>query len=451
MTPAPVQGADERLRRARLTTAANATAHVVALAVGLVSVPLTVGYLGNERYGVWVTLSSLLTWLSVADLGLGGNALVNVLAEAHGRQDRNLARELVATAFWILTAIATAVVACAVVAAPHIPWRIVFNVSTSVSEAELVSALLLALACFGLSFPANVVQAVFAGYQEGYLGSIFNMVASLTSLLALLLVVRTHGGLPTLVLGLYGARLAVTAMSAAVLFGALRPWLRPAPAAATRSAARRLLTLGSHYVLAQLAGIGMFQSQPIIVARALGPEAVGVFAVAQRLLTLPLLLVQFLTTPLMPAYGEARARNDWTWIRSTLRGSVVNAAAVGLGLVLPLALAARSIVSFWVGPTLAPDVGLVAGLGVYCGIAALVTPLSVLLYGIERVRWQAGIAGVNAAVTVAGALWLTPSLGLTGTAVAMAVGMLFVNGVGQLAELRRALPTRPQSRADAGL
>jgi hypothetical protein len=31
--------------------------------MGFVSVPLTVHYLGAERYGVWLTISSLLLWV----------------------------------------------------------------------------------------------------------------------------------------------------------------------------------------------------------------------------------------------------------------------------------------------------------------------------------------------------------------------------------------------------
>jgi O-antigen/teichoic acid export membrane protein len=444
---------DERLRRARLTTAGNAVAQGVAVATGLAAVPLTVGYLGPERYGVWVTLSSLLTWLAVTDLGLGGNALVNALAEAYGCDDRAHGRELVATAFWTLAGIGAAVLLVAGAALPWVSWRAVFNVSAAVPEAELATALLLAVALFAVNFPASVTQAVFAGYQEGYLGATFNGLASLASLVALVLVARTEGGLPSLVLALYGARVAVAAGSALVLFGVLRPWLRPTPAAATRRAARRLVGLGAQYLLAQLAGIGLFQSQPLIVTRALGPEAVGVFAVAQRVLTLPLTLVQLLTLPLMPAYGEARARGDWPWIRTTLRRSVRHAVLAGVGLTLLLAAGARSLIEVWVGEALVPAWPLVASLAAYVAAAALVTPLSVLLYGLERVRGQARIALANAAVTVLGAVWLTPGLGLAGTALAMGLGMLAVNGAGQLVELRRAFARRgaAQGAASAGV
>jgi O-antigen/teichoic acid export membrane protein len=436
------QAGTERLRRARWTSASSAIAYGITILTGLVAVPITVNYLGHERYGVWVTLSSLLTWLAMLDLGLAGNALVNALAEADGKDDRDLGRELIATAFWALAAIGTVILLISAAAATFVSWRTVFNVSAAVSERELALASGLGLAFLALGLPANAAQAVFSGYQEGYWSSFLGAGSSFASLAALVLVARSEGGLPSLVLALSGARLVVVVAGSVVLFGLLRPWLRPSPKAATRRAVRRLLSLGGPYLIAQLAGIGLFQSQPMIITRILGPEAVGVFSVAQRVLTLPLVAVQLLTVPLMPAYGEARARGEWTWIMATLRRSTLQASALGIGLTVPLVVSSRWIIGAWVGPGLIPDSSLVTSLAAYTVIAAIVTPFSVMLYGVEQVRGQARIAFANAVVTVSGAVWLTSLLGVAGTAWAMGLGMMAVNGLGQLLEVRRVLRTR---------
>jgi O-antigen/teichoic acid export membrane protein len=121
---------------------------------------------------------------------------------------------------------------------------------------------------------------------------------------------------------------------------------------------------------------------------------------------------------------------------------MLHAALLGVGLAPPLALGARALIALWVGERLRPEWPLVLGLAGYAAVAALVTPLSVLLYGLERVRGQARIAVASALATVLGALWLTPRLGLPGTALAMGIGMLAVNGAGQLLELRRAFARR---------
>jgi hypothetical protein len=70
----------ERYRRASVTAGASFIAKALTLLISFVSVPLTVHYLGAERYGVWLTISSLLIWMQISDFGLAGNALINVLS-----------------------------------------------------------------------------------------------------------------------------------------------------------------------------------------------------------------------------------------------------------------------------------------------------------------------------------------------------------------------------------
>ena len=55
----------ERYRRAGLTASASFISKALTIVISFVSVPLTVHYLGPERYGVWLTIGSLLTWMSM--------------------------------------------------------------------------------------------------------------------------------------------------------------------------------------------------------------------------------------------------------------------------------------------------------------------------------------------------------------------------------------------------
>ena len=97
----PANEGQRRYQRIIHSTLAATVARGVNLVVSFISVPLAVGYLGRDRYGVWITISSLLMFLSFADFGLGGS-LQNALADAYGRQDRVKAQRHVASAFWLL-------------------------------------------------------------------------------------------------------------------------------------------------------------------------------------------------------------------------------------------------------------------------------------------------------------------------------------------------------------
>ena len=73
-----------------------------SIAISLLLVPLTLSYLNEYEYGVWLTLSSVLSWIYILDIGLG-NGLRNKLTEAIALDDLKLAKIYVSTTFYSLT------------------------------------------------------------------------------------------------------------------------------------------------------------------------------------------------------------------------------------------------------------------------------------------------------------------------------------------------------------
>jgi hypothetical protein len=168
----------ERYRRAGMTASTSFVSKALTILISFVSVPLTVHYLGSERYGVWLTLSSLLTWMALTDFGLAGDALVNVLAEADGSDDRKAACEYAASAFWALTAIALILGAVFLVTFNWIPWRTVFHVSANVPTQELNQACALTLALFLLGLPLSVQNSIYNAYQDGFAANVWGIASN---------------------------------------------------------------------------------------------------------------------------------------------------------------------------------------------------------------------------------------------------------------------------------
>ena len=66
----------ERYRRVFFTTTTSAIARVVQIVASLLTVPLTLRYLGPELYGLWLTMSSVMAMFAFADLGVGNGLLL---------------------------------------------------------------------------------------------------------------------------------------------------------------------------------------------------------------------------------------------------------------------------------------------------------------------------------------------------------------------------------------
>ena len=128
-TSTPEGRSAERYRRIAWSTMLSTIARFVGLATSFISVPLVVGYLGSERYGMWLTMSSLVAALGPLDMGIG-LGLLTVVSDAYGRDDRQAARRAISTAVAMLTTIAALAVVVFGIVYFLIPWARFFNVAS---------------------------------------------------------------------------------------------------------------------------------------------------------------------------------------------------------------------------------------------------------------------------------------------------------------------------------
>ena len=96
----------------------------------LLLVPMTLGYVSAEIYGVWLTISSILHWLTYMDVGFT-HGLKNRLNECLARKDYEKGKSLVSTTYAIMFIIFVPLSTLLIVASPWIDWCGILNVDSS--------------------------------------------------------------------------------------------------------------------------------------------------------------------------------------------------------------------------------------------------------------------------------------------------------------------------------
>lgn len=402
----------DRYRRAGLTAAASAASRLVVIVVSLVSVPLMLSYVGIERFGLWAAVGSVVGMLVFADFGLG-NGLVTAIGEVQGTDDAT-AHRYVSSGFALLGGLAAILGLCFALIYAVVPWAAFFNVSTPAAVQEAGPTMAVFFACFLASLPLGVASRVQLGYQEGYFGAIWTGAGSLLSLVALTLVIRAGGSLPLLVLALSGGPVIGLLGNTLFEFRARRAWLAPNFALADRGAAERLLRLGFLFFVLQLAVAVAYLSDVLVAARMVGPSAAADYTIAYRLFMIVPALLNLGLTPLWPAYAEAIARGDMPWVRHTLRRSTVIAGAGAVIVVGPLLVAARWVLSVWVGPAVTPPDGLLVGMAVWAVLSSTFNSIAMLFNGAAVMRFQVVVASVMAVASVGASVLLASRFGVSG-------------------------------------
>lgn len=403
-----------RQHRVVLAMTASSAARAISMATGFIAVPLTLHYLGAERYGLWMVISSLSLALNFADLGLG-NSLVNTLANAHGRGDRSAARQQVSTAFFLFLGIAIALLLAFWAVYPFVNWTDAFNVQSPQAAEEVGPALWCFAVSLVLGFVVGIVSRIELAYQNAFANGVWTAAGSIGSLAALLLAMHYHARLPGLVLMLSGVPVLVTMGQALTVFFVTRPWLRPSLSWANGRVAADLMRLGAGYLVIQLAMTLSMYSDSIIATQILGLEAVTQYAVVSKPFALLSATLFMAFVPMWPAYTEALAKGDIAWVRQTLNRSL-GLAIVVVGVPgLILIAVGGPLIRLWVrNPSFEVPAALLVALAAAALIQAVGGAWGTLLNGLSIVRFQAVCAVLTAIVALGAKIVLARRTGLPG-------------------------------------
>jgi O-antigen/teichoic acid export membrane protein len=395
-----------------MTTTTSGLARAVGLLAGLITVPLTFRYLGPERYGLWMIMVSMISAMGFADLGIG-NGLVNAISEAHGKNNNELAREYVSSAFVMLSAIAILLSVAAVCAYPFLPWMRLFNVKSAAVAAEGARAIIVLYAAFVINIPLGVIAKVQWGLQRGFVSQFVAMLGGLVAVAAILVVIGLHGSLVWLVFGSTIGSIIALFGNAWVLFRR-DPWLLPSWSAFRFDSAKKILNLGLMFFVLQCAVVLSYTSDNIVIAQVMGAAAVAAYAVPQKMFGLVSQVFNMAVAPLWPAYGEAIARGDVAWVRRTFRASML----LALGITIPagalIALAGPWILRVFFGKALHASLALLVVLAVWAVVGSMSTVVATLMNGLSILKIQMFVAPPVALLNLALSVYLTRRFGVLG-------------------------------------
>jgi O-antigen/teichoic acid export membrane protein len=159
--------------------------------------------------------------------------------------------------------------------------------------------------------------------------------------------------------------------------------------------------------------------------------------VAYKIISLPIDLAYMGTAPFVSAFGEAKARMEWTWIKDAYMKANKASLMVGLPMLAVLAIFAKPIIRIWAGAAAMPSTSLIVGLTLYSALGIALMTVGQLLVGLERVNALA-LSLVLCALGIIGvSILVAPKWGLAGIAFTMAGVKVVTYWPIQLRELRR--------------
>ena len=406
----------ERHRHIAWTTVTAGAAKAAAVAAMLISVPLTLDYLGLERFGLWMAISAVISMLGFADFGLG-NGILNAISHASGRNDDVTIHRSVSNGIIMLAGIGGLILLIFLAVYRHVPWPSVFNVSSATAALESGPVVLVLVLCFIATLPLGATQKIQLGVQQGYWGNLWEAAGSVLGLLGIIVAIQLQASLQWIALSMAGVPLIFRAINTLVFFGYQEKTLRPSFGHLDFGVIRRLIRTGFLFFVLQLAVIVGFQSDNIIIARILGVEAVAGYDVALKLSTLPAMFIGLVIVAQWPAYGEALTRGDSDWIRRTFIRTIRLSLLFAVPFALILLTWGDTLIRVWAGSDVVPSAALLTGMSIWSVLLVLGSVVAALLNGLHVVKFQAINALLMATANILLSIYLVGRIGVLGAIV----------------------------------
>ncbi len=357
----------------------------LAILISLIYVPLTLKYLDQEKYGIWITLTTITNWMALFDIGMG-NGLRNKLAEAIAHNDLKLGKSYVSTTYAFLGAIFLLALLLFHFINPFINWQSLLNTkSIPTNELYLITSIVVSFVI--LRFILQTVTVVDAAHGDTAKSGILQVIISGISLLFIWLATlfTEKGNLLLLAVILTGIPVVVYVIYSIIVFSKKYRIFKPEINTINKIHSRSLIALSLQFFVVQITATILYSSIPFVITQLFGPKEVTQFSIANTIFSLPIMLVNLICAPAMPFVTQAKAKGDIAWLKLTLKRLTSISYLFCLGTIL-LVLFAGFIYKFWIGNKVMIPFYLTLSIGLYTIINLLTTPYSIFINGLGKLK-----------------------------------------------------------------
>lgn len=320
----------------------------VSLLISLLYVPLLLHSMNAVNYGIWLTLTSLIAWISMFDIGLG-NGLRNKLSIALANGNKQLGRTYVSTAYICISALVLILIILFVAIQQFVSWQDILN-ATAVDKKQLDLLVFIVFAAFGLQFVLNLINSILLAMQMPAFSSFILMAGQLFSFIVVFILVKIFHVNSLLILGGTISLIppAVMLVSSIILFKSKYKDISPSFKYFNIYKIKDILSLGIKFFIIQIITIVLYQTNNLIITHTVGNSAVVEYNVAYKYMHVLVMVFTIIVTPLWSATTEAYTKKDFAWIKGInrqMRKIVIIMACIGLVMLI----ASKQVYEIWLG------------------------------------------------------------------------------------------------------
>ena len=412
------KGSDLRTIKAKKNIAASFIVKGISVLIMYAMVPLLIKQLNAEKYGVWLTFATFITWFSFFDIGLG-NGLKNILANKLAKDDIIGAKKAISTAYISISVLSFFLISVFLIGNIYINWVIVLNAPDSM-QSELNTLSYFLIISFFLQLIFRLISSIFDAIQMPAVSGAIVALGNLLSLILILLILFISNSHSLL---LYGIALTTSPIAALLIgtiyfFGKKHPNLMPSYRSFDRSMVRSLFGLGGRFFLIQITSIVLYQTNSFVIAHVVGVTSVTTFDIAYKYAGVFQMAFTIILSPIWVASAEAYAQNNIDWIYKAISKLNKVLIIIIVASVIQL-LVSKQIYRLWIGDRVKINYSLTFLMLTYFILSMRGGLYCMILNGIGKIKLQFIFNFAEALIHLPLSIILGRHFGINGVVVSM--------------------------------
>ena len=378
--------ADKRTVLIRKNIIGSIALKTISLFFDFLIVPLSLAFLTDTDYGIWITINSIVNWFNLFDVGIS-HGFRNKLAIAFSNNNLEDARKLNSTVYISVSCISMILILLNIVIVPLIDWKAILN-CTSVLNKDLVFIVQAVFLCFSINLCLKNLIYIFLAEQLPVFRDLYLTSAKVLCTLGLVIIISlTKENLLLYVLVCSIAPLIVIVIFHFLFYSKKYAHMRPSFKMYRSELNKDIFGLGFKFFILQLGATILFLTDNLIISHIYSPELVPPYEISRKYFGVIIVIFSIFVTPYWSAITDAFENKEFEWIKTSINSLIRIWIITSLGSFI-LLLLFYPILGFWVGNNIDVPISLAIQSVIFVILLKINSVYTYFLNGVGKINVQ---------------------------------------------------------------
>lgn len=319
---------------------------ILSMCLSYISIPLFLKYLGQQDYGLWMTIFSIVSWIYTFDLGIG-NGLKNKLTESLTKKNYNEAREYITTGYVVLGIIAICILVLGIIGIKIIDIGKFLNIDFySENYINLI---------FGIVFSITILNFIVFLYKTFYLSIHNSSIMNLSNFLfqglfiVLLYILNYYNKISLLTIAIIypGINLILGLFFTKKFFNKYKE-LIPNIRSFSKKKIKGIGSIGISFFIIQISMPFILTVDNLLITKYVGTDAVATYSIVSKLFQTFIVIEGIISAPMWTLFLDSYIKKDKKWIIDMFKKLNILFLVLIIGITIFIFLVPY-IIKMWIG------------------------------------------------------------------------------------------------------